>query len=155
MKKSDLFLSVFAFCAAVILSGCGSKSVDPSVSDLVKRVWTASIVKWDGGVKYDKTKSTNEKQGYAQYKLDLSAPPAASLTDFDGRKFTGTYAVSTDGSVLTLSALTSTDGAPTGTGGTLKFNILTKPTEKTLSLRTDGPYIKASNTTVELLLVNP
>jgi hypothetical protein len=60
-----------------------------SVATLVKKVWTVSTAQWDGVTKYDKTSSSNVVQGYSQYKLDLSTAGSVTLTEFDGKIFTG------------------------------------------------------------------
>lgn len=126
-----------------------------SVATLVKKVWTASTAQWDGVTKYDKTSSSNVVQGYSQYKLDLSTAGSVTLTEFDGKTFTGTYTVATDGLSLTLNGLTSADGAPTGTSGTITYTILVTPTATTLSLQQTTAYVKASSAIVKLALVNP
>jgi hypothetical protein len=126
-----------------------------SVSTLVKKVWTVNTAQWDGVTKYDKAGTANVVQGYAQYKLDLSTAGSVTLTEFDGKIFTGTYTVATDGLSLTLNGLTSADGAPTGTGGTITYSILVTPTATTLSLQQTTAYVKASSAIVKLALVNP
>lgn len=126
-----------------------------SVSTLVKKVWTVNTAQWDGVTKYDKTSTSNVVQGYSQYKLDLSTAGSVTLTEFDGKIFTGTYTVATDGLSLTLNGLTSADGAPTGTGGTITYSILVTPTATTLSLQQTAAYVKASSAIVKLALVNP
>lgn len=126
-----------------------------SVATLVKKVWTASSAQWDGVTKYDKTSSSNVVQGYSQYKLDLSTAGSVTLTEFDGKIFTGTYTVATDGLSLTLNGLISADGAPTGTNGTITYTILVTPTATTLSLQQTTAYVKASSAIVKLALVNP
>jgi hypothetical protein len=151
--------------AAISVMACGSgASPSPtptpptptvSVATLVKKVWSANTVQWDGVTKYDKAGSSNVVQGYSQYKLDLSTAGSVTLTEFDGKIFTGTYTVATDGLSLTLNGLTSADGAPTGTGGTISYAILTTPTASVLSLQQTTAYVKASSAIVKLALVNP
>jgi hypothetical protein len=126
-----------------------------NVATLVKKVWTVSSAQWDGVTKYDKTSSSNVVQGYSQYKLDLSTAGSVTLTEFDGKIFTGTYTVATDGLSLTLNGLTSAEGAPTGTGGTIIYTILATPTATGLSLQQSTAYVKASSAIVKLALVNP
>ncbi len=149
----------FVFCAVFLLA-C-SKSADPAPTpvapaptpaELVKKVWSASQVQWDGTTQFDKTSSSNLVAGYSQFRLDLSSSTAASLTEFDGKKFTGTYSLSSDTKKLTLSGLTSSEGAPSGTNGMLEFTILSTPTATSLSLETTGTYVKASSKKVKLTL---
>ncbi len=126
-----------------------------SVATLVKKVWSVNTAQWDGVTKYDKAGTANVVQGYSQYKLDLSTAGSVTLTEFDGKIFTGTYTVATDGLSLTLNGFTSAEGAPTGTGGTITYTILSTPTATGLSLQQTAAYVKASSAIVKLVLVNP
>jgi len=144
------------------LLSCGSSSgsdpaptPQPTVSQLISKTWSASTATWDGVTQYSKSSTANLVSGYAQFKLDLTSTTAASLTEFDGRKFTGTYNLSSDNKKITLSGLTSSEGAPSGTNGTLEFNIVGTPSSSALSLETTTTYIKASNKKVSLSLSNP
>ena len=148
---------------ALFMLSC-SKSADPAptpvapaptAAELVKKVWSAGVVQWDGTTQFDKSSSANLVAGYSQFRLDLTSSTAASLTEFDGKKFTGTYTLSSDAKKLTLSGLTSAEGAPSGTNGTIEFNIVGTPSASALSLETSTTYIKASNKKVSLSLVNP
>lgn len=147
---------------SVVIWSCGSSSgsdpaptPQPTVSQLISKSWSANNVSWDGVAQYSKGSTTNLVSGYSQFKLDLSSSTAASLTEFDGRKFTGTYTLSTDNKKITLNGLTSSEGAPSGTNGTIEFNIVGTPSATALSLETSTTYIKASNKKVSLSLVNP
>jgi hypothetical protein len=147
---------------SVQLLSCGSSSgsdpaptPQPTVSQLISKSWSANTASWDGVTQYTKGATSNLVSGYSQFKLDLTSSTAASLTEFDGRKFTGTYTLSTDNKKITLNGLTSSEGAPSGTNGTLEFNIVGSPTASALSLETSTTYIKASNKKVSLALVNP
>lgn len=157
-----IITGVFVCLLSVMIWSCGSSSgsdpaptPQPTVSQLVSKTWSVNSVNWDGVTQYTKGASTNLVSGYAQFKLDLTSSTAASLTEFDGRKFTGTYTLSTDNKKITLNGLTSSEGAPSGTNGTLEFNIVGTPTASALSLETTTTYIKASNKKVSLSLVNP
>ena len=161
MKQFILLLLAISVLAC---SGGGDPAPTPtptpptptvSVATLVKKVWTVSSAQWDGVTKYDKSSSSNVVQGYSQYKLDLSTAGSVTLTEFDGKIFTGTYTVATDGLSLTLNGLTSAEGAPTGTGGTIAYTILSTPTTTGLSLQQTTAYVKASSAIVKLALVNP
>ncbi|MHA8065090.1 hypothetical protein V7S76_00280 [Aquirufa sp. ROCK2-A2] len=162
MKK---YLRVFIGFISILFWSCGSSSnggggttptpVEPAVSELIKKSWSASLVQWDNVTQFDKSSSTNVTQGYAQFKLDLSTGSTVTLTEFDKRVFTGTYLLSSDNSQLTLKNLTSAEGAPSGTDGTIVFTINPKPTSSKLVLETTAAYIKAGNKVVKLTLVNP
>lgn len=149
------------FVFALIVFAC-SKSADPAptpvapaptAAELVKKVWSASVVQWDGTTQFDKSSSANLVAGYSQFRLDLTSSTAVSLTEFDGKKFTGTYSLSSDAKKLTLSGLTSSEGAPSGTNGVLEFTVLSAPTATSLSLETTATYVKASSKKVKLNLV--
>ena len=155
---------IFLFCAIAVMA-CSGAGSDPAptpipptptvdVATLVKKVWTASSAQWDGVTKYDISSTSNVVQGYSQFKLDLSSASSVTLTEFDGKIFTGTYSVATDGKSLTLNGLTSSAGAPTGTGGIITYSILATPTSTTLSLQQTAAYVKASSAIVKLALVN-
>ncbi len=157
-----IFQGLFICLLSAQLLSCGSSSgsdpapkPQPTVSQLISKTWSASTATWDGVTQYAKSSTTNLVSGYAQFKLDLSSTTAASLTEFDGRKFTGTYSLSADNKKITMSGLTSSEGAPSGTNGTLEFNIVGTPSSSALSLETTTTYIKASNKKVSLTLINP
>jgi hypothetical protein len=156
------FLLVILAISVLACGGGGDPAPTPNPptptvngATLVKKVWTVSTAQWDGVTKYDKTSTSNVVQGYSQYKLDLSTAGSVTLTEFDGKIFTGTYTVATDGLSLTLNGLTSAEGAPTGTGGTITYSILVTPTATSLSLQQTTAYVKASSAIVKLALVNP
>ncbi|MBO0929815.1 hypothetical protein J2I48_02370 [Fibrella sp. HMF5036] len=131
------------------LLACGKKTVDPSVADKVKRVWTAQSVKENATVVYTKGGASNVRN-YSPYRLDLSSPPAVSFTDYDGITVNGQYAVPSD-TRLVLSGLTP---APTGTGGTIEFTInASTDTQITLTRVTASP--KTGNSTNQYVLINP
>lgn len=163
MKQYILFLSVVIF---ILTGACSSKS-DPAptpvtpppvtltVADLIKKVWSANSVSWDGVIQFIKGGTTNLVAGYSQYKLDLGTSGSVTLTEFDGKKFTGSYSLSSDYKKLTLTGLTSSEGAPSGTNGIIELSISGTPTATSLVLETSTTYIKASNKKLSLTLVNP
>jgi hypothetical protein len=159
-KYQNMKHLIFVLCAVIFLA-C-SKAADPAptpvapaptAAELVKKVWSAGVVQWDGTTQFDKSSSANLVAGYSQFRLDLTSSTAVTLTEFDGKKFTGTYTLSSDAKKLTLSGLTSSEGAPSGTNGVLEFTVLTTPTSSSLSIETTGTYIKASSKKVKLSLV--
>ncbi len=159
-----LLTLVFALICALSLGSCGSNGSDPAptpvtptptVADLIKKTWSANSVSWDGVSQYTKGGTNNLVAGYSSFKLDLSTGSSVTLTEFDGKKFTGIYVLSSDNKKLTLSSLTSAEGAPSGTNGTLEFSISGTPTATSLAIETTTTYIKATNKKVALTLVNP
>jgi hypothetical protein len=157
-----IILSIFVCFLGLTIWSCGSSAgsdpaptPQPTVAQLVAKVWSVNSANWDGVTQYSKGATSNLVSGYSQFKLDLTSSTAASLTEFDGRKFTGTYTLSTDNKKITMFGLTSSEGAPSGTNGTIEFNIVGTPTATALGLETSTAYIKASNKKVSLALVNP
>lgn len=157
-----IITGAFICLVSVVVWSCGSSSgaepaptPQPTVAQLISKSWSANNVTWDGVAQYSKSATTNLVSGYSQFKLDLTSTTSASLTEFDGRKFTGTYSLSLDNKKITLNGLTSAEGAPSGTNGTIEFNIVGTPSASALNLETTTTYIKASNKKVSLSLVNP
>ena len=148
MKKS--FLSIlFSAALALVLFSCGKTSVTP-LSERIAKAWTASIVKEGGTVVYTKG-LTSSKPGYSNFRLSLSSTNTATLTEFDGNTFTGTWALSTDEKTLTLSGLSP---QPTGTGGVIAYTITTFEDTKIQMVRTTASQ-KTGNTINDYTLVNP
>jgi hypothetical protein len=148
--KNFIWIAITAF----IIFGC-SKDEPTPVSELIKKSWSVSSAQWDGATQYTKGGSSNLVSGYAQFKLDLSVAGSVTLTEFDGKQFTGSYLLASDNTKITLSNLKSSEGAPTGTNGIIEFRIVGTPTATSLGLESTATYIKASNKRVSLALVNP
>lgn len=157
---------IFYFLFITILStfvGCKTDSISPSnptpvipaptAAEIIKKNWSASSVLWDGVSQFDKSSTSNLIQGYNQYKLDLSNTSSLSITEFDGKKFTGKYSLSSDNQKLIISELSGLDGAPSGTNGSIEFKISSTPTANSLILESSAPYVKASNKVVRLSLI--
>jgi hypothetical protein len=119
MKKT--YLSAF-FCLlvlATLFAGCKKKTTVVPVADKIAKAWTARKVDENSTTVYTKGGANNVRPGYSNFRLDLSSKPNATLVDWDGNRFTGTYTVPSD-TRLVLSGLTP---QPTGTSGTIEFNI--------------------------------
>ena len=135
MKSVTLFFLLFTF-----FFGC-KRDKTPPISERLQKVWIASSVEEGGTVVFTKGSASNIKPGYSQFRLDLSSPTTASLTEFDANTFVGTWEVTADGKTLTLKGLSP---QPTGTNGNISFTIgsvsdqeLTL-TRTTISLKTGG-----------------
>jgi hypothetical protein len=158
MRK--LFLSLpILFAFILVLSGCGSKAVDPTPTELLTKTWSVNIAKHDGTQVYQKSATSNVAPGYSNYKLGLSGTGTnltASLTALDNTTFTGTWSLSSDNKTLTLSGLKNSAGQnPTGTTGTIVYNISGTITATAVTFESAAKDLKAGNTTVNLQLVNP
>ncbi|WP_341224618.1 hypothetical protein [uncultured Arcticibacterium sp.] len=147
MKKTSGLLAVAVIMVSFLIS-CGDK-VDP-ISERVAKVWIPRLVLENSAVVYSAGGSGNVKPAYSSYRLNLSSPPQASLTDVDGQTYSGTYSV--DGETkLTISGLTP---EPTGTGGTLVFTINSLPDDASeLEITLNGAYPKTGNTTNKYTLI--
>lgn len=149
MKKIAFFLPIF-FAIVTILSSCGS-AAEPSVKEKLSRVWTANMVTWGSTSVYSSTSTSNTQGGYKSFSLTLTSAGAATLTEFDGNSFAGTWALSTDEKTLTI---TFTGNAPTGlTNNQLSYSIANLTTSS-VTLTTTLPLIKASNSAVTLTLAS-
>ena len=148
MKKPNLS-HVVIVALGVLLGACKGSSVTP-VSERIAKSWTASIVKENSTVVYTKG-LTSTKPGYSNFKLTLSSTNSATLTEFDGNTFTGTWALSSDEKTLTLSGLSP---QPTGTGGSIAYNITTFEDTKMQLARTSASQ-KTGGSINDYTLTNP
>jgi hypothetical protein len=154
MRKLILSLPIL-FAFMLVLSGCGSKAVDPTPTELLTKTWNVDIAKHDGTQVYKKG-GASTVAGYGNYRLTLGSASSATLTAVDGTTFSGTWALGSSDKVITLSGLKNGAGqAPTGTTGTIAYNITSAITATTVTLETAAKDLKAGNTTVNLQLVNP
>lgn len=158
MRK--LFLSLpILFAFIMVLSGCGKTTVDPTPTELLTKTWSVDIAKHDGTQVFKKGATSNVDDGYKNYRLSLSGTGTnliASLTARDNTTFTGTWALSSDNKTLTLSGLKNSAGQnPTGTTGTIVYNIQGTIGASAVTLVSAVKDLKAGNATVEVQLVNP
>jgi hypothetical protein len=147
--KKPLLSILFSATLSILLLSCGKTAVTP-LSERIAKAWTASIVKEGGTVVYTKGQ-TSIRSGYSNFRLNLSSTNSATLTEFDGNTFTGTWALSTDEKTLTLSGLSP---QPTGTGGVIAYSISTFEDTKIQMVRTTASQ-KTGNTINDYTLVNP
>lgn len=155
MKNFKLSLLALLAVATALISSCGSSTPTPeppkekTISDEIKTTWSASIVTENSTVVYDKSKTTNAKDGYKNFKMSLGSISAASITLIDGVTYNGSYTLS--GSKLTFSGLTP---VPTGTGGTIEFNIV-KKSDTNLEFTRTSADAKTGNSTNVYNMVTP
>lgn len=139
MKNISIFL------LALTLLACSKSTSTPtptviSVSEKITKSWTANQVTEGSSVVFSKTGSGNIKAGYSKFKLDLSSKTSATLTEFDGNSFTGTWEVIGDKTLI----LKSLNPQPTDTNGTIEYTIseasstVLKLTRTTTSSKTGG-----------------
>lgn len=146
--KSIIRIALLAILPVAFIISCKPK-VDP-ISERVKKVWIARIVKENGSVVYSNGSSSNIKEAYSSYRLNLSNAPTATITEVDGQSYTGTYTVQNDNKIV-ISGITP---EPTGTGGVLEYSILSISDDNVdLVLKLDTAYPKTGNTTNEYTLI--
>jgi hypothetical protein len=114
MKK----IAILLFTCSFFIFSCGKDKTIP-VSEKIKKNWVANTVKEGTAIVYTKGAASNTKPGYSSFQLRLSASPSATLVEFDGNSFSGQYELVGDTKLI----LKNLSPAPTGTGGTIEFNI--------------------------------
>ncbi len=145
----------------VSLTGCPSPATTPSptptptptptLAQRIGKSWSANIVKEGTVAVYTKGGAANIKPGYLGFKLNLNSQTGVSLTEFDGNTFTGQWALSTDGKMLTLNNL---NPQPTDTGGTISYTI-NEATDASLKLTRTTVSAKSGGTINDYQLTNP
>lgn len=149
MRKTS-FIAFFAVVALTnLLTGCGKKKVAP-VSERIAKVWTARIVEENGATVYTRG-VTPFVRNYTSFRLDLSAPPVATYTEFDNNVFTGQYSIPSDNRLV----IANLNPAPSGvTNGTIEFTI-EQLSDTELKLTRTTPSLKTGNTTNIYTLSTP
>jgi hypothetical protein len=133
---------------SIVLFSCGKKAdaIVP-LSDKIKKVWTADLVKEGGATVYTKGGSSNIKPGYSQFKLDLSSAASVTLVEVDGNTFSGTWELQNDTKLI----LKNLSPVPTGTGGVLEFTI-SSASESNLNISRTSQNLKTGNSLNDYLL---
>ena len=127
------------FLLAIVLMGSCKKEAKP-LSEQIAKAWTAQTVREGSTVVYTKGAANNTKPTYDRFRLDLSSPTTARLTEFDGNTFSGTWELVNDKTLI----LKGLSPQPTGTNGTLEYGIQAasatelKLTRSTASTKTGG-----------------
>ena len=153
MRKLILSLPIL-FAFIMVLSGCKTAAVEPSIEEKLTKVWTAKIVTEGSTVVYDKTKTPVITSGYSGYKLDLSSKTAAKLTEKDGNTFNASWALSADNKTITLT-FTPAGSGPTGSTNTKSYTIVSDVTTSAVTLQANEVSLKTGGTTNKYELVNP
>ena len=149
MKKTYLPALFFLLALTTLFVGCKKTPVIP-VSDRIAKAWTARKVDENSTTVYTKGGTNNVRPGYSNFRLDLSSKTSATLVDFDGNRFTGTWSVPTD----TRLVLTGLTPQPTGTNGTIEFTITTLGDNEVVLTRTAASQ-KTGGTINVYTLTNP
>jgi hypothetical protein len=149
MRTNSLISFLLAFVLVSFLAGCGGKKVAP-VSERIAKVWTAQKAEENSTTVYIRGGTSNAKPGYSGFKLDLSNPPVARYTAFDGNVFTGQYSLTSD----TRLVLTNLIPVPSESGGRYEFDISDLTDNSVVLTRTEGDR-KTGGTINRYTLSNP
>ncbi|MDR6807743.1 hypothetical protein J2Y45_004943 [Dyadobacter sp. BE34] len=151
MRKSYALLWCSVMILGLLAAGC-KKKVAP-VSERIAKAWTAESVKHGATVVYTRGGSGNIEAAYSGFRLTLTntgGTKTVSLTDVDGKTFTGNWDLEGD----TKLVLTNLTPQPTGSGGKLEFTISGLEDSRVVLTRlTASP--KTGNTINEYTLSNP
>lgn len=149
MRKTSVIVLLLATVLVGILAGCKKES-PPPVSELIAKNWTASKVEENSVTVYNRSSTTANIRDYSKFRLNLSSPPTANYTDWDGIQSTGKYSVPTD------QRLVITDMTPqlTGTNGTIEFTI-NSIDENNLKITRTAASPKTGNTINVYTLTSP
>jgi hypothetical protein len=151
MKKSYSLIWCIALLFTLINAGCKEK-VKPA-SERIAKAWTAESVKHGSAVVYARGGSNNTTPGYSGFRLSLtnaSGAMTASLTDFEGSTFNGTWALEGETKLILKDLVPQ----PTGTGGVIEFTINSLEEGKLVLTRLKGSS-KTGGTINEYTLTNP
>lgn len=121
---------IVCFFLALSLFSCGGSSEPepngggnpPAVSlkEKISKTWAPQSVSENGVVVYTKGASNNIKAYYSSYKLRLQANGSVELTEVEGTKITGKWALGSSDTRLLLQEL---NPAPSESGGALEYSI--------------------------------
>ncbi|PSL29407.1 hypothetical protein CLV60_105249 [Dyadobacter jiangsuensis] len=135
----------------LLAAGC-KKKVAP-VSERIAKAWTAESVKHGATVVYTRGGSGNIEAAYSGFRLTLTnsgGTKTVSLTDVDGKTFTGNWDLEGD----TKLVLTNLTPQPTGSGGKLEFTISGLEDSRVILTRLSASP-KTGGTINEYTLSNP
>ncbi|WP_461138484.1 hypothetical protein [Spirosoma pomorum] len=149
MRTNSLISFLLAFVLVGFLSGCGGKKVAP-VSERIAKVWTIQKAEENSTTVYTRGATGNAKPGYSGFKLDLSNPPVARYTAFDGNLFVGQYSLSSD----TRLVLSNLNPSPSDANGRVEFDISDLNDNSVILTRTEGDR-KTGGTINRYTLSNP
>lgn len=151
MRKSYALLWCSVMILGLLAAGC-KKKVAP-VSERIAKAWTAESVKHGATVVYTRGGSGNIEAAYSGFRLTLTntgGTKTVSLTDVDGKTFTGNWDLEGD----TKLVLTNLTPQPTGSGGKLEFTISGLEDSRVILTRLSASP-KTGGTINEYTLSNP
>lgn len=114
--KYPLLLVLLGF----LLAGCASKgtTVDPMDKRIAKS-WKVSVAREGSTIVFEVGGSNNSRPGYVNFTMNLTGGGTVSFTDFDGTRFSGNWELQGTSRLI----LKNLNPEPTGTNGTMEFNI--------------------------------
>jgi hypothetical protein len=141
---------IWGLFVAIGLFTIGCKKDPPPLSERIAKTWSASTIREGSAVVFTKGGASNAKPGYANWKLVLTTSGSVTYTEFDGSVFTGQWELSGDNKLI----LKNLNPQPTGTGGTIEFDITSfEDTMMTLTRTTSS--VKTGGTINQYTLSNP
>ena len=141
---------LLALAAALLMTtACQPKETSVPLADKIKKVWTVQTATENGAVVYTKGAGSNVRN-YAPYRLDLSRPPAVTLTEVDGSTFAGQYELQGDNRLI----MSNLNPQPTGSGGRLEY-ALGAVTDNSMELSQSSTNLKTGSTLNVYRLSNP
>ncbi len=139
---------IWLLLGVCFLTNCKKPSGDPSPEEKAKKIWVADRVSENSTVVYERNGST-QIRNYSAFRLDLSSPPSAILTEVDGTILRGQYEIRGRNQLL-LSGLTP---IPTGTDGSISYTMTF--VDEVLELVQTTSNLKTGHTKNTYRLVNP
>jgi hypothetical protein len=147
MKRNQSTIIALILFLGIVAFGC-KKSKTAPVSERIAKAWTAANVKEGTAVVYVKG-GTSNKRDYTAFQLTLNSSGTVVYKDWDGVVFNGQWEISNDKLVLK-----NLNPAPTGTNGTIEFDINTLGDNQLVITRTTGS-VKTGNSINQYTLQNP
>lgn len=141
---------IWSLIVAIGLLTVACKKDPPPLSERIAKAWSASTVREGSTVVFTVGGASNAKPGYSGFKMVFNSSGAVTYTDFDGKTFMGQWELNGDKKLI----LKNLNPEPTGTNGTIEFDITEFNDTKMILTRTT-PSVKTGNTINQYTLSNP
>ncbi len=138
---------ILTFLLICTLAGCQPKTAEPINIGII---WKAQSVSENGIKVFQAGAQGNTRPGYEKFRLNLSEIDQVTFVDLDGRKLTGSWALSPDNQRLILTALTP---PPSESSGNIEFHVVKISPGNELQLKRTNESRKTGNTVNDYTLV--